>query len=56
MTHVEIPDELADAVFLEDHPGWSWDELQRAPADVVELMRRVRRARARTVALREAGL
>lgn len=30
---------LADAIFLHRHPGWSWDDLQNAPSDVVALMR-----------------
>lgn len=35
---------LADALFLHRHPGWSWDDLQNAPADVVALMRLVDQA------------
>lgn len=30
---------LADALFLHRHPGWSWDDLQNAPSDIVGLMR-----------------
>ena len=43
--------DLADAVFLADHPGWSWDDLQRAPADVVSLIREVDAERAATRAM-----
>jgi len=28
-----------------DHPGWSWQDLQAAPADVVETMRMIQSAR-----------
>ena len=31
--------DLSDAIFLADHTGWSWDDLQAAPADIVDIMR-----------------
>jgi hypothetical protein len=37
--------ELADALFLADHPGWSWSDLQSAPVDVVADLKAVERAR-----------
>ena len=40
-----IGPELADALFLADHPGWSWSDLQTAPADLVNDIRAVDRAR-----------
>ena len=30
---------LGDALFLVAHPGWSWRDLEEAPADVVALIR-----------------
>lgn len=30
--------DLADALWLVAHPGWSWRALQETPADVIELM------------------
>lgn len=41
-----IGPELSDALFLADHPGWSWSDLQSAPADLVADIRAVDRARA----------
>lgn len=31
---------LADALFLVDHPGWTWRALQETPADVIALIHR----------------
>lgn len=30
---------VADAYFLIRHPGWSWHDLDSAPAEVVRMMR-----------------
>jgi hypothetical protein len=38
---------LSDAVFLSTHPGWTWDALQGAPAEIVELMRMLDRAKSK---------
>ena len=41
-----LPPRLADALFLTRHPGWSWDDLQSAPSDVVRMMRLIDTVRA----------
>lgn len=28
-----------DALFLKEHPGWTWRDLQDAPFEVIETMR-----------------
>ncbi len=33
--------DLADALFLHEHPGWSWRDLQDAPAVVVKHLRAI---------------
>lgn len=43
---------LSDAWFLATHPGWSWDDLQRAPEDVISLVRQIDTARAEAAELR----
>lgn len=30
-----------DAVFLHKHPGWTWQAMQDAPADVIDLLTRM---------------
>lgn len=43
---------LADALWLVDHPGWTWRDLQETPAAVVDLMSRAEGMRADTAAKR----
>ncbi len=33
-----------EVVFLHNHPGWSWRDLQETPDDVIELMRELDRS------------
>ena len=43
---VTADDDLADVMFLDAHPGWTWADLQAAPDDVIAIMRALQRARA----------
>jgi hypothetical protein len=38
---VSPDDDLADAMFLHAHPGWTWRALQETPAQIVEYVRRI---------------
>ena len=38
--------DLADALWLVSHPGWTWDALQSTPADVLDLIARAEAAEA----------
>lgn len=29
---------FSDAVFLQNHPGWSWRDLEEAPVELVDAM------------------
>jgi hypothetical protein len=42
---VTVDDDLADVMFLDAHPGWTWADLQAAPDDVIAIMRALQRAR-----------
>lgn len=35
---------LVDALFLQEHPGWSWRDLQETPYEVIEVMRMLGKA------------
>jgi hypothetical protein len=39
-------DDLGDALFLDAHPGWTWETLQRTPEPVLLYMRSLALARA----------
>jgi hypothetical protein len=39
-------DDLGDALFLDAHPGWTWETLQRTPEAVLLNMRALALARA----------
>jgi hypothetical protein len=32
---------LTDALFLHEHPGWSWQDLQDTPYEVIDLLRMI---------------
>jgi hypothetical protein len=34
-------EDLADVLFLDAHPGWTWDALMSAPENVVEGLRQL---------------
>ena len=36
---VEVAPAVADAFFLVNHPGWTYDDLHAAPADVIAMIR-----------------
>lgn len=38
-------DVLRDVLFLDRHPGWTWQDMMAAPWDIVEGMRRLDAAR-----------
>jgi hypothetical protein len=44
---VRLDEKLADIYFLDQHPGWSWRDLQDAPDEVIETMQMLANARAR---------
>jgi hypothetical protein len=35
---------LVDALWLVNHPAWSWTDLQTAPAEIIDLITRVESA------------
>lgn len=41
-----MDDTLADVLFLDAHPAWTWRDLQDAPDDIVAIMRSLDAARA----------
>jgi hypothetical protein len=38
-------DVFSDAIFLSAHPGWTWQALQDAPDEVIEIIRKYESAR-----------
>jgi hypothetical protein len=38
--------DMADVIFLDKHPGWSWTDLMAAPDHIVAGMRELDRAKA----------
>ena len=43
-------DRLADVLWLANHPGWRWRDLEDVPEDVLGIMRQLERMQAREVA------
>lgn len=41
--------DLDDILFLDRHPGWSWSDLQAAPLEIVDGMKRLDYKRASRV-------
>ena len=37
-------DDLADAMFLHAHPGWTWRALQETPGQIVDYIRQIEHA------------